>query len=115
MLPRIVMILPGDHFKQECDIRYRASHGTRMIERRIDTDAPGVWDQAMRGLQPDYSAPRSWDANGTTLVAADGQIEIIVVKGGARTTRRATGEIVRIVRIARRSERAGVATAGECE
>ncbi len=86
-----------------------------MVERRIDTDGPGIWNESMCRLEPDDAAPRCGNANRAALVAANRQVDIIVVKRRRRTARGATREMIAIVRIARWAESAGIAGAGECE
>ena len=115
VLPRVQRVLTGDDFEQQRSVFHAAAHRAGVVERVVDPDDAGVRHQAVRRLVPDHAAPRGRNADRAPLIPADGHIDIVVRQRRARTPRRSAGQMIRVVRIARRAVGAGMAAAGEGE
>ena len=84
-----------------------------MIHGHLDHHGTSIGHQAISGFVAHDAIMRSGNADRAALIATGGQFAIASRDGSATAARRAARRMGRLVRIAHRSERAGVATARE--
>src|SRR5207245_10033372 len=85
-----------------CRVLHGAGHRPRVIDALVGAESDSeVRHEAERRLQADDSAERRRDADGATLVAAEGDVHLAGGHGRPGPRRRSAGDVLAIVRVER--------------
>src|SRR5215469_4766519 len=111
----VLRIVASDDLKHKSGIHRRSCHGTNMVEGPSQRYHSPRAHASVGGLESDDTAVRCGDADGPTGIGTNSPVTEFRYDSGRRATRRATGVVSGIPRIANRTEIADQRTAAVSE
>ena len=93
-------VIAGDGIEQHCGVLNRARERANLVEGRCERDKTVTGYCAIGGLEADHAAERSGLTDRATGIRTECERHFAGCDNGCRTTRRAAGHTVSVVRVA---------------
>ncbi|MPL89754.1 hypothetical protein SDC9_35796 [bioreactor metagenome] len=114
-LAAVIAVGAGQHLEHQCAVGDGLGDRAGMVDGDLDRHHAGIGHEAVGGLHADRAAEGRGHADRAALVAADRHVDLALRDQHRRARGGTTGRAARVIGVAHRAKRRGVAAAGHAE